>query len=123
MTKKFIARLVLKFESVAEMKENAGAPTVRKQGSMTLQCPKLTETNYTSWSILVESVLRAHDLWKTVLGEDKDEKRNYTTKAIIYPTFPDDVLLQVAKYKDAQDVWDSIMIRYLDTERVQKARL
>ena len=68
-------------------------------------------------------MLRAHGLWKTVHGKDKDKKRNYTTKAIIYPTLPEDVLLQVAKYKDAQDVWDSIKIRYLGTERVQKARL
>nr|KAJ0212076.1 hypothetical protein LSAT_V11C400185300 [Lactuca sativa] len=105
------------------MTENAGASTVREQGSITLQCPKLTETNYTSLSILVETMLRAHGLWKTVLGEGKDEKRNYTTKAIIYLTLPEYVLLQVSKYKDAQDVWDSINIRYLGTERVQKARL
>ncbi|KAJ9541462.1 hypothetical protein OSB04_027968 [Centaurea solstitialis] len=103
--------------------ENTGASTVREQGSVTLQCPKFTESNYTSWSILVETVLRAHGLWKTVTGEDEDEKRNYTTKAIIYPTLPEDILLQVAKYKDAQDVWESIRIRYLGTERVQKARL
>ncbi|KAJ9552495.1 hypothetical protein OSB04_016540 [Centaurea solstitialis] len=97
--------------------ENTGASTVREQGSVTLQCPKLTESNYTSWSILVETVLRAHGLWKTVTGEDEDEKRNYTTKAIIYPTLPEDILLQVAKYKDAQDVWESIQIRYFGTER------
>lgn len=112
----------LKLERLA-MAENAGALTVREQGSVTLQCPKLTETNYTSWSILVETVLRAHGLWKTVTGEDEDEKRNYTTKAIIYPTLPDDILLQVAKHKDVQDVWESIRIRYLGTDRVQKARL
>jgi len=105
------------------MAENAGASTVHEQSSVTLQCPKLTETNYTSWSILVETVLRAHVLWKMITGEDEDEKRNYTTKAIIYPTLPEDILLQVAKYKDAQDVWESIRIRYLGTERVQKARL
>ena len=67
--------------------------------------------------------MRAYGLWKTITGEDGDEKRNYTTKAIIYPTLPEEILLQVAKYKDAQDVWESIRIRYLGTERVQKARL
>ncbi|KAL4582522.1 hypothetical protein LXL04_007072 [Taraxacum kok-saghyz] len=102
---------------------NTGPSTVREQGNITLQCPKLTETNYSSWTILVETVLRAHGLWKTVTGEDEDEKRNYTTKAIIYPTLPEDVLLQVAKYKNAEEVWESIRIRYLGTDRVQKARL
>ncbi|KAL4584290.1 hypothetical protein LXL04_008886 [Taraxacum kok-saghyz] len=106
-----------------EMTGNASPSTVREQGNITLQCPKLTETNYSSWSILVETVLRAHGLWKTVTGEDEDEKRNYTTKAIIYPTLSEDVLLQVAKYKNAEEVWESIRIRYLGTDRVQKARL
>ncbi|KAL4587218.1 hypothetical protein LXL04_000085 [Taraxacum kok-saghyz] len=105
------------------MTGNASPSTVREQGNITLQCPKLTETNYSSWSILVETVLRAHGLWKTVTGEDEDEKRNYTTKAIIYPTLSEDVLLQVAKYKNAEEVWESIRIRYLGTDRVQKARL
>ncbi|KAL4582617.1 hypothetical protein LXL04_007174 [Taraxacum kok-saghyz] len=105
------------------MAGNAGPSTVREQGNITLQCPKLTETNYPSWSILVETVLRAHGPWKTVTGEDEDEKRNYTTKAVIYPTLPEDVLLQVAKYKNAEEVWESIRIRYLGTDRVQKARL
>lgn len=75
------------------MSENAAASTVREQGNVTLECPELTETNNTSWSILVETVLRAHDLWKTILGEDEDEQMNYTTKAIIYATPPEDVLL------------------------------
>ncbi|KAL4577977.1 hypothetical protein LXL04_014092 [Taraxacum kok-saghyz] len=101
------------------MTGNTGPSTVREQCNVTLQCPKLTETNYPSLSILVETVLRAHGLWKTVTGEDEDEKRNYTTKAIIYPTLPQDV----AKYKNAEEVWESIRIRYLGTDRVQKARL
>lgn len=105
------------------MAENAGAMTVHEQGNISLQCPKLTETNYTSWAIMVEIVLRAQGLWKTITGEDEDEKKNYTTKAIIYHTLPEDVLLQVAKHKDAQDVWESIRVRYLGTDRVQKARL
>ncbi|KAL4555842.1 hypothetical protein LXL04_038472 [Taraxacum kok-saghyz] len=105
------------------MAGNAGPSTVREQCNITLQCPNLTETNYPSWSILVETVLRAHGLWKMVTGEDEDEKRNYTTKAVIYPTLPEDVLLQVAKYKNAEEVWESIRIRYLGTDRVQKARL
>ncbi|KAK9073456.1 hypothetical protein SSX86_007780 [Deinandra increscens subsp. villosa] len=106
------------------MAANDGVVAVRDQGSnVSLQCPKLTETNYTSWSILVETVLRAHGLWKTVTGEDEDEKRNYTTKAIIYHTLPENVLLQVAKHKRAEDVWESIRVRYLGTDRVKKARL
>ena len=109
------------------MKDKSSALTVRDQGSNApLQCPKLTETNYTSWSILVETVLRAYGLWESidpVTGATVDEKKNYTTKAIIFQTLPEDILLQVAKHKDAKDVWESIRVRYLGADRVQKARL
>ncbi|GJU86550.1 zinc finger, CCHC-type containing protein [Tanacetum coccineum] len=109
------------------MKDTSGTLTIREQGSnASLQCPKLTETNYTSWSILVETVLRAYGLWESidpVTGATVDEKKNYTTKAIIFQTLPEDILLQVAKHKDAKDVWESIRVRYLGADRVQKARL
>ncbi|GKD07789.1 zinc finger, CCHC-type containing protein [Tanacetum coccineum] len=94
------------------MVETSRTLTVHEQGSnASLQCPKLTKTNYTSWSILVETVLRAYGLWESidpVTGATVDEKKNYTTKAIIFQTLPEDILLQVAKHKDAKDVWESI---------------
>ena len=98
------------------MAENAGAMTIREQGNISLQYPKLTETDYTSWAILVETVLRAQGLWKMINGEDEDEKKNYTTKAIIYHTLSKDILLKVAKHKNAHAVWESIRVRYLGTE-------
>ncbi|GKD66774.1 zinc finger, CCHC-type containing protein, partial [Tanacetum coccineum] len=107
--------------------ESTRTLTVREQGSnASLQCPKLTETNYTSWSILVETVLRAYGLWESidpVTGATVDEKKNYTRKPIIFQTLPEDILLQVAMHKDAKDVWESIRVSYLGADRVQKARL
>ncbi|XP_076959030.1 uncharacterized protein LOC143634982 [Bidens hawaiensis] len=108
------------------MAGNAGPLAVREQGNVPLQSPKLTETNYTSWSILVETVLRAYALWDAVdpvTGATVEERKNYTTKAIIFQTLPEDILLQVAKHKDAKDVWEAIRVRYLGTDPVQKARL
>ncbi|KAK1412391.1 hypothetical protein QVD17_33607 [Tagetes erecta] len=110
------------------MAENSGtvAVTVKEQGNVPLQCPKLTETNYTMWSIMIETVLRAYGLWDAVdpvTGATVDEKKNYTTKAIILQTLPEDVFLQVAKHKDVKEVWESIRVRYLGADRVQKARL
>lgn len=69
------------------MAEKAGAMTIREQGNVPLQCPRLTETNYTSWSILVETVLRAYGLWESVdpvTGGIVEGRKNYTTKAIIF---------------------------------------
>lgn len=107
------------------MPRNEATLTVREQGNVPLQCPKLTETNYTSWSISVETVLRAYGLWESVdpvTGGTVEEKKNYTTKAIIFQTLPEDILLQVAKHKDAKGVWEAIRVRCLGADRVQKER-
>ncbi|KAL4582132.1 hypothetical protein LXL04_006673 [Taraxacum kok-saghyz] len=57
------------------MAESTGVSTVHERGNVTL-CPKLTETNYTSWSInCVENT------WPEDVA--KYEKMNYTTKTII----------------------------------------
>ena len=58
-----------------------------------------------------------------VTGRTVEEKKNYTTKAIIFQTLPEDILLQVSKHKDAKDVWEAIRVRYLGADRVQKARM
>ncbi|KAI3826663.1 hypothetical protein L1987_00715 [Smallanthus sonchifolius] len=42
--------------------ENASSSTsVREQGNVSLQCPKLDETNYTTWALLMETILKAYD--------------------------------------------------------------
>ncbi|GJW21980.1 zinc finger, CCHC-type containing protein [Tanacetum coccineum] len=97
---------------------------VREQGTtVPFQCPGLSETNYTTWSIMIETVLRAYGHWDAITEDEVDEKKNYTTKGIIFQTLPENVLLQVSKHKNAKDVWESIKVRYIGAERVQKARL
>nr|GEZ21053.1 zinc finger, CCHC-type [Tanacetum cinerariifolium] len=97
---------------------------VREQGTtVPFQCPGLTETNYTTWSIMIEIVVRAYGHWDAITDDEVAEKKSYTTKGIIFQTLPENVLLQVAKYKNAKDVWESIKVRYIGVERVQKARL
>ncbi|KAK1424497.1 hypothetical protein QVD17_19827 [Tagetes erecta] len=109
-------------------KDNASSSTiVREQGNVTLQCPKLNETNYTSWALLMETILKAYGLWGTIDvekgAEVGDEKRIYTAKAMILQTLPQDVLDQVAQYATAKEVWDSLKVQNLGADLVQKARL
>nr|GEV06302.1 hypothetical protein [Tanacetum cinerariifolium] len=47
--------------------------------------------------------------------DEVDEKKNYTTKGIIFQTLPENVLLQVSKYKNAKDVWESIKFKSLSS--------
>ncbi|XP_022003583.1 uncharacterized protein LOC110901036 [Helianthus annuus] len=72
----------------------------------------------------METILKAYSVWDTVvLKEGVDEKKAHTMKAMIFQTLPGDILMQVAQYKSAKEVWDAIKVRYLGADMVQKARL
>ncbi|KAI3759529.1 hypothetical protein L6452_07414 [Arctium lappa] len=104
--------------------DNASSSTsVREQGNVLLQCPKLTKTNYTTWALLMETILKAHGLWETIdVKNAVDEKKSHTSKAMIFQTFPEDVLMQLAQCSTTKEVWDSIKVRFIGVDLVQKAR-
>ncbi|GJU01461.1 zinc finger, CCHC-type containing protein [Tanacetum coccineum] len=98
--------------------------TPTREQNIALQCPKLNESNYTTWAIMMETILKAYGLWETLEDTEKvDERKMHTTKAMILTTLPEDILMQVAQYETAKEVWESIKVRYIGEERVQKARL
>ncbi|GKD32477.1 zinc finger, CCHC-type containing protein [Tanacetum coccineum] len=98
--------------------------TPTREQNIALQCPKLNESNYTTWAIMMETILKAYGLWETLEATEKvDERKMHTTKAMILTTLPEDILMQVAQYETAKEVWESIKVRYIGEDRVQKARL
>ncbi|GJZ09455.1 hypothetical protein Tco_0543738, partial [Tanacetum coccineum] len=99
--------------------------SVRELGNVSLQCPKLTEVNYTTWALMMETILKAYGIWETIVakGVITNEKKENTSKAIIFQTLPQDILMQVAQYSTAKEVWDSIKVKHLGADLVQKARL
>nr|GEY61555.1 zinc finger, CCHC-type [Tanacetum cinerariifolium] len=106
--------------------DTSSSTTVREQGNVSLQCLKLTETNYTTWALIMETILKAYGIWETTVakdGETKNEKKDNTSKAIIFQTLPQDMLMQVAQYTTAKEVWNSIKVKHLGADLVQKARL
>ncbi|GJZ97613.1 zinc finger, CCHC-type containing protein [Tanacetum coccineum] len=52
-----------------------------------------------------------------------DEKAENTAKGMIFQTLPQDMLMQVAQYTTANEVWNSIKVKHLGADLVQKARL
>nr|GEW21107.1 zinc finger, CCHC-type [Tanacetum cinerariifolium] len=48
------------------MTGGASSSSVCKQGNVPLQCPKLTDTNYTTWALMMETILKAYGLWKVI---------------------------------------------------------
>nr|GEY60621.1 zinc finger, CCHC-type [Tanacetum cinerariifolium] len=108
---------------------------IQEQGNISLQSPKLTETNYTTWELMMETILKAYGLWKVIdetdgkketSGKQKtaiDEKEENTTKGIIFQTLPQDMLMQVAQYTTIKEEWNSIKVKRIGANLVQKARL
>nr|GEY52699.1 zinc finger, CCHC-type [Tanacetum cinerariifolium] len=104
----------------------SNSTSVRELGNVSLQCPKLTETKYTTWALMMETILKAYGIWETIIAKDgvaTNEKKENTSKAIIFQTLPQDILMQVAQYSTGKEVWDSIKVKHLGADLVQKARL
>nr|GEY10818.1 zinc finger, CCHC-type [Tanacetum cinerariifolium] len=110
--------------------KTSSSASVREQGNISLQCPKLTET-----ALMMETILKAYGLWKVIDETDGkketsgkqetaiDEKAENTTKGIIFQTLPQDMLMQVAQYTTAKEVWNSIKVKHIVADLVQKACL
>nr|GEZ70418.1 zinc finger, CCHC-type [Tanacetum cinerariifolium] len=83
----------------------------------------------------METILKAYGLWKVIdetygkketSGKQKttiDEKAENTTKGIIFQTLPQHMLMQVAQYTTAKEEWNSIKVKHIGADLVQKARL
>nr|GEZ02318.1 zinc finger, CCHC-type [Tanacetum cinerariifolium] len=115
--------------------KTSSSASVREQENISLQCPKLTETNYTTWALIMETILKAYGLWKVIDETDGkketggkqettiDMKAKNTAKGMIFQTLPQDMLMLVAQYTTANEVWNSIKVKHLEDNLVQKARL
>ncbi|PWA91392.1 zinc finger, CCHC-type [Artemisia annua] len=107
--------------------EKEGSSMSKVQENIALKCVQLTDSNYTTWAVLMETILKAYGLWETINPKEgssaTDEKKMHTTKAMIFQTLPQDILMQVAQYETAKEVWNSVKVRYLGADLVQKARL
>ncbi|KAM0038785.1 hypothetical protein Hdeb2414_s0013g00419661 [Helianthus debilis subsp. tardiflorus] len=80
----------------------------REHSATSLQCPKLTKTNYNTWTVIMESILDAQGLWEAVdpvVGEAVDDKKNKMARAILFQALPENVLLQVARSRSAREIW------------------
>ncbi|PWA46359.1 zinc finger, CCHC-type [Artemisia annua] len=80
----------------------------------------------------METILQAYGLWKVIDGMKEtsgkqettiDEKTENTAKGMIFQTLPQDMSMQVSQYTTAKEVWNSIKVKHLGADLVQKARL
>nr|GEX14491.1 zinc finger, CCHC-type [Tanacetum cinerariifolium] len=96
----------LLYHSQAKRIHSTQSAALREQGNVSLQCPKLTETNYTTWALIMETILKAYGIWETIVAKEgvaTNEKNENTSKAIIFQTLQQDMLMQVAQYTTAKE--------------------
>ncbi|XP_023638842.1 uncharacterized protein LOC111830588 [Capsella rubella] len=98
-------------------------PRQKESGSSSIQCPMLSSTNYTVWSIRTQLLLKVHKVWESVEpGEDDDDKNNMA-RALLFQSIPEASILQFGHLTTAKAVWDAIKIRHVGVDRVREARL
>ncbi|XP_021993942.1 uncharacterized protein LOC110890607 [Helianthus annuus] len=90
---------------------------------LTFQCPMLTSTNYTIWSMRMEVILGIHGVWEVIDPGLDNAKKNNIVKGLIFQSIPEDLILQIGKLKTGKEMWEAIKTRNLGAERVKEARL
>ncbi|XP_076891538.1 uncharacterized protein LOC143542982 [Bidens hawaiensis] len=111
---------------MASDKEGSSRTMKESMGGFVLQAPKLTSTNYASWSVMVKIIFGAnglHDAIDKEKGVGIEERKKFMALDVIFQTLPKDVMLQMAKYSEPKDVREALRVRYLGAERTQKARV
>ncbi|XP_042439926.1 uncharacterized protein LOC122025224 [Zingiber officinale] len=99
---------------------------VKENGGVSFPYPMLSPHDYTVWAIKTEAILDAQRVWEAVepaKGAQVDAKKDKKARAYILQCVPEDILLQIATKKTAKEVWDSLKMRYLGSDRVKKARV
>ena len=70
---------------------------IQKAGSITIQYPMLTKTNYSVWSLKMRVNLQAQGVWDATQKADVEERQDRMTLAAIYQAVPEDVLMMLAE--------------------------
>ncbi|KAJ0826322.1 hypothetical protein HanRHA438_Chr17g0813011 [Helianthus annuus] len=102
--------------------EGSNAP-VKETNPGSFQCPMLTSTNYTIWSIRMEVIFGIHGVWDVIDPGSDDAKKNNVAKALLFQSIPEEQILQIENLKSAKEMWEAIQSRNLGAERVKEARL
>lgn len=95
----------------------------RESSPSRIQCPMLTNTNYTVWSMRMEAALRVHRAWEAIEPGVDDREKNDLARALLYESTPEALILAVGNLDTSKKIWESIKSRYVGADRIREARL
>ncbi|XP_010412760.1 PREDICTED: uncharacterized protein LOC104699114 [Camelina sativa] len=86
-------------------------------GSPSIQCPMLTSTNYTVWSMRMKITLRVSEVWDTIEPGSADVKMNDVAIALLFQSIPETLILQIGEQNSAKNLWEAIKSRHQGADR------
>ncbi|XP_074376722.1 uncharacterized protein LOC141718240 [Apium graveolens] len=98
-----------------------------KEGTVSINYPMLSKSNYTAWSMKMQVFMEAQGVWEAV--EPSDPKVNVETRmdkmalAAIYQGILEEFMLTLAGKKMAKMAWEAIKTMSMGAERVQEAKV
>ena len=95
----------------------------KESGSSKIQCPMLTATNYTVWSMRMNVLLKVHKVWEAIKPGTDDGDKSDMARAFLFQSIPEILILQVGNLNTVKEAWDAIKTRYVGADRVREARL
>ncbi|XP_074356127.1 uncharacterized protein LOC141695814 [Apium graveolens] len=102
-------------------------PGRNKDGTVSLNYPMLTRTNYTAWAMKMKVYMQAHGVWDAVEPKDPngvvEEKIDKLALAAIYQSIPEDILLSLADKETAKAAWEAIKVMSQGAEHVKSAKV
>ena len=94
-----------------------------KEGSLTLQYPLLTKSNYEAWSIKMRVNLQAQGVWDTVEHGDVEERKDKMFLVDIYQTISEDLLLILVEKDSAKVAWVTLQTMHVGVKHVKKTKV
>lgn len=91
--------------------------------STNIQCPLLTDTNYTVWTMRMKAALKVHKAWEAIEPGDNAGDKDDLARALLFQSIPETLILQVGNLETAKEIWEAIKTRHVGADRVKEARL
>ncbi|XP_010484986.1 PREDICTED: uncharacterized protein LOC104763293 [Camelina sativa] len=115
--------MVVKEALFSSMGDNNPPQRSKDLGSPSIQCPMLTSTNYTVWSMRMKITLRVSEVWDTIEPGSADVKMNDVVNALLFQSIPETLILQIGEQNSTKNLWEAIKSRHQGADRVKEARL
>ena len=84
--------------------------------------PQLTDINYGVWAVKMKMILRQLKVWCAITDDDVDEDADEGATTAISQSVPDSVLVTLAEFETAKEMWDALKEMRVGEDRVTKAR-